>query len=526
MEVRDLVGIQVDHLFLAGLVDGRFPACSENPTIFDEKDQALLNSILKRRVLDMPAMGGQSPLSERQAEESLLFHLALCSARSSVTLCWSRTDAQGKQNLVSRFIEEVRRIPGATLQESRPRSLIPRAQEARHQSELLTRTSLEKNADPAFRASLPDNSFNAQATWEVFRAANPRRIRSLEQRIAIEKERFQFFASANSPPGRHCGNLSTAMDVLGPRFAFDSCHPLSPKKLSEWGTCRFKGFVAQVLAPEVERETTNEPDPSTLGELAHRALHGFLQNRIATKRLPLLASEEEFSILQEQLHLAATSLEKERPVGHPALWKLALEDAWRLLTRVVEKEASSPHFEGVRPQLLETTLGKGPLPILLVDGPEGNAPLYVSGRADRIDCGPHLAVAIDYKLSRADGLQKRLKESFLKSEFQLAIYAAALHAAWKLPVDGAWISLRDAQPIRLSQILLSLGLDPQDALAVGARAWEAARERPETPTLGKAIWEIAQDIRQGFYPIRPLNCDLCGYGAICRIASAFVLSEV
>ncbi len=518
VDVRDLIGARFEHVYLAGMVEGVFPASPASPELLSFEDMAQLNALAGRSVFRLGSTQG-GPLPGKLAEEPLLFHLALLSARATVTLSAPRADERGRETLPSRFLEEVRRVPGAFVVEVRPRGALPRLFEAATADELFARAALEHLAEPAARASAPDRSFSAAATWAELERRAPERARSIEERARVQRERQAFF---DGPPDREPGPFTGGVQGLAPEldqvFSFGAERPLSPRALSQLGNCRFQGFASMVLRLQPPEEVGAQADPAALGELYHRALQGFFAKARASGRLPLRADAEDLESLRRALGEAALSLQAERPTGHPGLWALAVEEAQPLLARALRAEAERPIFPGLLPARFEVELGRGDLPLLELEGPAGEAAVYVGGRIDRIDAGAQRWAAVDYKSGRAAALARRFKETFLRSEFQLAIYAAALRGARDQPVDAALMSLRDAEPLRLSDILSAMGLSLEQVLAPAAAAPSAGE--PEAVTLGGAVWQIVRDARAGRLPARSITCDYCPLGPLCRVARA------
>jgi hypothetical protein len=515
VDVRELVGARFEHVYLAGMVEGVFPAAPAAPELLSFEDMARLNALAGRSLFRLGS-GLAGPLPGRLAEEPLLFHLALLSARGSVTLSLSRADERGRETLPSRFVEEVRRVPGAFSAEARPRGPLARMGEAATLDELFPRASLEHLAPPAARASAPDRSFGAAATWDELRSRAPERAGSIEARARVELDRRASRQGPLAPePGPFAGGVQDLAPMLRATFAFGPERPLSPRVLSQLGNCRFQGFASLVLRLRPPAEVGAQADPAALGELYHRALQVFFAQARERGRLPLRADGEDLIALGRALGQAARELEAERPTGHPGLWAIALEEAQQLLSRAVRAEAEQPIFPGLLPARFEAELGQGDLPLLPLEGPDGEAPIYVGGRIDRIDAGSQRWAAIDYKSGRADSLAKRFKETFLRSEFQLALYAAALRHARPQPVDAALISLRDAEPLRLSDILSAMGLTLEQVLEPGIGATSAGG--PGVATLAGSVWGIVGDARGGRFAARSVTCDYCPLGPLCRV---------
>ena len=525
VEVRELVGRHFEHLFLAGLVDGRFPAAPEPHPLFSDEDKTRLNALVGFQVFRGPT-GADGPMPERQAEEPLLFHLALCAAGRQVTLSSARAEDGGREAIHSRFIEEVVRLPGAFLREKGPLAILPLAKDARTRSELIARAALELRSDRSLRASPIDPTVDATSIWGALRARGPARLRSIEGRIDAERERFLFFARPDAPAGRFSGDIGEkAARSLSRHFAFDEQKPLSPRALSEYGNCRFQGFSGQVLRLRGEEEADTAADAATRGDLYHRAMQLFMLDRQREGRLPLRGDDADLEALERALADAAEALAMDRHLGHPALWELTLEEASKMLARVVRSEGREPIFPGLVPWRFEEALGDE-LPLLQIPGPDGERAVSVGGRIDRIDAAQGQVGIVDYKSSKADGLEKRFRENFLQSEVQLAIYTMAVAQARQANADAAFVSLRDARVVKLSDMLLKMGLARDETLTLDVDQRRQLREKdPEHPNLGDAVWKVVKDAREGHFAVRPLDCRYCEFSSVCRIGSKVQMED-
>src|SRR5258708_2129419 len=164
VELRELPERSFDHLFVVGLVDGELPARPAADPLLSDEDRRAVNRAAQRPVFRAPAEGAQATavLPPRQAEEPLLFHLALSSARKSVALLWPRADAQGREGLRSPFVDEGSRALGRSAGDGLPIAWIPQPRDCAGPSDLLARAALDAFAEPAFRVSPPPDAAAAR----------------------------------------------------------------------------------------------------------------------------------------------------------------------------------------------------------------------------------------------------------------------------------------------------------------------------------------------------------------------------
>ena len=140
--------------------------------------------------------------------------------------------------------------------------------------------------------------------------------------------------------------------------------------------------------------------------------------------------------------------------------------------------------------------------------------MHVRGAIDRIDRGPDGAlVVLDYKSGRIESLRRKLRsDTLLAPEFQLAIYAALLRQ--RNPgarVDAQYVSLKSARrtpTLGESKVDLEalLELDPQ-------------RRKQGKPNLAEAVVARVARMRDGFFEVRPLDCDYCDLKPACRLVA-------
>src|SRR5437868_6363359 len=163
MELRELPGRSFDHLLLTGLVDGELPARPLPDPLLSDEERRAINRAAKRMVFRAASGSGEPGLlPPRQAEETLLFHLALCAARRSATLVWPRSDAQGRDALRSPFADEAARALGKEPSVV-PLQPIPLARDCADASDLLARAALDAFAEPAYRVTPPADPGAARA---------------------------------------------------------------------------------------------------------------------------------------------------------------------------------------------------------------------------------------------------------------------------------------------------------------------------------------------------------------------------
>src|SRR2546426_4481874 len=210
------------------------------------------------------------------------------------------------------------------------------------------------------------------------------------------------------------------------------------------------------------------------------------------RRLPLRGVPEEIAVLREVASAEVDAFAPEAHVGDRGLWELKRAG---LLEGLVAVVGAGPE---ARPVELERRFG--------FEDPDSWPPLRlgevpVRGIVDRIDRLPDgTLLVIDYKSSRIDSLNRRLKpEALLAPEFQLPLYAGMLRQREpSARVDAAYLSLKDA---RRTKTLRENGVDL------------------EALPLAGAVQDRVERMRAGRFPVRPLSCDYCQLKPLCRLVA-------
>ena len=493
MELRELPGRSFDHLLLTGLVDGELPARPLPDPLLSDEERRAINRAAKRMVFRAASGSGEPGLlPPRQAEEPLLFHLALCAARRSATLVWPRSDAQGRDALRSPFADEAARALGKEPSVV-PLQPIPLARDCADASDLLARAALDAFAEPAYRVTPPADPGAARALVAALAASrHGPRLRRIARAAGAERERVRAFIGEIAP-GRFSGQLSgVALQRALPAFAFGPDSPLSAHQLEDHATCAFRTLGKRLLRIEVDDRDDAELGPRERGTVLHRCLERFFRRMRDERRLPLRGVPEEIAILREVASAEMDAFATEEHVGHRALWELKRAELLEGLVAVVEAGPEA------RPVELERRFG--------FEDPDSWPPLrlgevHVRGIVDRIDRLPDgTLLVIDYKSSRIDSLNPRLKpEGLLAPEFQLPLYAAMLRQREpSARVDAAYFSLKDA---RRTKTLRENGVDL------------------EALPLAGAVQDRVERMRAGRFPVRPLSCDYCQLKPLCRLVA-------
>ena len=514
VELRELPGRSFDHLLVAGLVDGELPARPAADPLLSDEERRAVNRAAQRPVFRAPPADAQDTavLPPRQAEEPLLFHLALGSARKTVTLLWARGDAQGREALRSPFVDEVARALGRPAGQGVPIAAIPQPHECASAADLLARAALDAFAEPAFRVSPPARAADARRLLAAV-AASPLapRLQRSARAAQADRERVRAFIR-EIEPGRFSGRLSgAAQDLCSRQFAFGPDAPVSARQLEEHATCGFRTFGHRLLRLAEDEEDDVELGVRERGTLLHRCLERFFRQLRDEARLPLRGVPEELALLRQLAEAEMTAFAEEEHVGNRVLWELKRGPLIDDLVALIETET------GAAPLELERRFGfdePDSWPALRIPAPDGGPDVHVRGAVDRIDRVDDALVVLDYKSSRIETLRRKLRaDTLLAPEFQLAIYAALLRQREPLAtVDAQYVSIRSA---RRTDTLARAKVDVDALLELDP----SRRASLDKPNLANAVFAQVGKMRGGSFEVRPLDCSFCDLKPVCRLVA-------
>ncbi|HET9752604.1 MAG TPA: PD-(D/E)XK nuclease family protein, partial [Myxococcales bacterium] len=492
LELRELPGRSFEHVLVVGLVDGELPARPAADPILSDEERRAVNRAARRSVFRVPAQEGEPGLlPPRQAEEPLIFHLALCAAQRSLSLLWPRADAQGREALRSPFADEALRA-AATPPLELGLAPVPAAADCASGGELLARAALDAFAEPACRVTAPPAPAAArELAAAVARSTLELRFRRVARAAAAERERVRAFVG-EIPAGRFSGQLDgAALALAQAAFAFGAERPASAHQLEDHATCEFRTLGKRLLRIEVDDRDDAELGQRERGSVLHRCLERFFRRLRDEGRLPLQGAPEELALLREVAAAEMDAFAAEEHVGHPALWELKKAELHADLAAVVESDT------GAVPLELERRFGfedADSWPALRIGD------VHVRGIIDRVDRAPDgTLLVLDYKSGGRGPLQARLKEEvLLQPEFQLLLYAALLRQRGAARVDAAYFSLKDAER---------------------TRTLRDGRIDPDALPLSEKVLERVSLMRAGHFEVRPLSCDYCDLKPLCRLVA-------
>ncbi|XXF75868.1 PD-(D/E)XK nuclease family protein [Myxococcaceae bacterium GXIMD 01537] len=520
LDAREVAGRTFEHLFLAGLTEGRFPGREPSSPLLGDSDRVTLNKHLGRDVFRLTGGEFDERAPWRLTEDRLLFASALVAAGERVHLSFAVAGPGGQEQMPSAFLEEVRRLTGREW-ELRSLSPVVPLDEVLTEHELRQCVALESLALVKLRVSEPDPAgplLRRRFTDEPWFAE----ARALAH---VEAERLFFFSDTHRGPGPYTGAVDgpALLQALRETFTFDITRPLSASALARFGNCTYQGFLSYGLKVPEPDTPGEELDPRRRGTFWHQVLEELFKRLKEAGLLGKDADEIPDALLEAALKKAARHLEDRDHVGHPQLWRLAQERARSMARRILKDERRGLPFERAEPEGFELKFGPGAdvdswQNVVLMAGDE---PIYFEGKIDRLDAGAGGVGVIDYKSGKLD--KRSLKERLLSSDFQLPLYLYAARASGhKEAHQAAWFSLRTGNTIHLSEVLKPP--EVEDMLATDA----ATRERVAQAgglNLANAVEGLVRTLRAGHFEARPKDCGTCGYRAVCRITERRVVME-
>lgn len=526
LPVLEARGLDFDLVFILGLNDGLFPLHRGDDPLLPDSLAAALNqplaAALRRRLRERaPSFVGKllRTRAEREAEEAMLFFLALSMPEQRLVLCYSREDETGAPLAASPFLEEVVRVlvgasgKGAPIRRIGAEEFIAKPEDCFSQGEFLNAAALcIGGGDGALRALLSADT----AEWVKGRIATERHRESylalptreqLEPRQGLKRrEPDPRKLNAAGPFDGH-----VAPDERLSRFLVEK--PWNHGAVSDLAACGFKFFASRILGLKEAPEVDHEQSARDRGGSIHRLLRALMESGIDFRnRDTALAQAHRF------LDDARARYREDAP--DPVFFDLW----WQRVARTVEELIELEVVERVRtgtPELENETS----FTLALADrdgtlGQGGGASLTLNGRIDRLelyrDAGGRIARlrVLDYKDSRrADDYAKRAdpnRREFGHTDFQLALYLMAAldrYAGELLPdaaLEAGYVVLRALEKFQTHPVPRAM-FEPDP------------KARADEPPIAERILALVAEATAGRFDVDPLECDeYCPYRAVCR----------
>lgn len=367
-----LAGLRLAYLEAGGLVEGEFPAPRAAPTLL---------SLPARRAL---AAAGLALAPPPEASEDELWRSVLSCADVGLTAWRTRLDDRGRQVAASIYFDAV-------------------------DSAAVTENGAPEPAESASRREL---AIACATAWRGGSRARPRPTVAWQVvRLAAQMEqKRRSFEHAGEYEGRVTADLRP--DLTGAEAVW------SASRLESYRTCAFQFFGRFALNLYELAEQMETADAQTRGIVRHAMLEDALGELIAAQR-PLAPDTVDAAV--ERLRNSGRAIWQRAPAEHgfgrEGLWELECEPELERLEALLRGEAERSAADGVT-ALLGTELElTATLPL--------QPPMALRARLDRLDTGPGLAVAVDYK---SGSVSRKELDSGLRLQLPLYVHAAREHA--------------------------------------------------------------------------------------------------
>ncbi len=509
-DVHDVRALSFDVVFIGGLLERSFPRVHREGPFYDDREREAMSR----------AGVALEPRRLTQREERFLFYLAVTRAKRRLYLSYPVTDREGKEKLVSYYVEEVKRL-------FRPHELAARrvtlSTKAVDLAQAGSRTELRRAGVLRLSESrLREPALIGRVAAYLWRTEGESALvlkRGLEGEA--ERDSWEFF-------GAHDGVLAHPSALADLAARFGATRDFSVTSLEQYGACPFAFFCRYVLDVEAAAEPPEQLEAVDEGVILHRALREFYAERRRSRSDTRLREDERDAATTRLLAIADRHLDhfrRENPDASDGLFRLHREAVRETLAAFValeigaaagDKLAMTPaHFEAAF-GLPTNPRAADPVstPKRLVISVDTGAPASIVGKIDRIDVGAPLEGSaarsfrvVDYKRGAAPSA-RGIEEG---TSLQMPVYVMAardvlLAGSGLEPVEAAYVELRRAK--------YRAGMSRRSAVR-GGPDWDAS--------LRLAMGFIAKyviDIRGGLFPVvrrGSASCPgYCEYRDICR----------
>jgi RecB family exonuclease len=475
--VEQAEGARAEHVILADLIEGSFPA------------RSAVTPFLALGPGDEPDVASRVTF----AREMMRFLGVLGSARSGILLVYPTTDLKGQELLRAGFLDALlSRLTDEAA--GRCHLAIPRLHPALIDQPTLAGSARDLRVRAMARAS------DTGETGELVRlAADPAHRRVLTGTAAallMQQRRLR-----GTPFSEYEGLLRDGAAILELDQEFGPAFPFSPSQLETYIACPFLFFSKYVLELEsLEERDELDEDPTERGSQLHDILENFeslLRQQTDDQALERVAESEIDRVLNRE-PAGATELDL-------GLWEIERERLLRTIRQYVVQRRAYQQEGGLpfAPEHLELDFGgkEGEHPV--VELSRGGRTVRLRGRIDRIDvaqteAGPRFRV-IDYKSGSAPSTTEVKQGAML----QLPLYAMAVQ---RLLFQDGRTGLFDLGYWSLKND----GFKP-----VSFASWEE-----DQVTLVNHVLALVDQLRRGVFVVqsRKEGCEnYCEFRGVCRV---------
>ncbi|RMG53936.1 MAG: hypothetical protein D6723_06215 [Acidobacteria bacterium] len=508
LEVTQSRGLPFRAVFIVGLVEGLFPQSPVRDWIYPYQErQRLAEAGLYLEDLSPKLF---------QAKEEHFFYHAACQATERLILTYPRADAAGEQNVVSSFIEEVRR-----LYRHGEESTVPVQWRQPNPYEVRTVASWPE-LGRAILASLYQTTPDDALVLHLYNRALDAGVLtdSAFARLRMEAER------RGSAFGPFDGVLLDPVIRQQLRARFGPTRVYSASQLNTYGQCPFRFFCQRILRLEEREEASLDLVALDRGWLLHTILYRFLERHTDANlvRPRQREYEEELNRIADEVfgEYEGRALPIQR-----SLWELEKEEIRDTLMRFLEAELTYQErvlSHSVQPHWLELGFG---MTDMENSHPDSRREYYVlrrdgdviqlRGRIDRVDrSADGKYIVYDYK-SGSGASTRQMREGL---DLQIPLYMKALEGLFLGPdeevIGGGYYSLKAFH--RRNGLYRE---EFQSHTGIGRTASNLSTEEWEEIIAGaeQYAWQYVQGMRRGDFRVQPKEdacCPRCLYKTVCR----------
>ncbi len=467
-------------VFLAGLLERKFPLQIREDPVFSDAERRVLNergTILKERL-------------PRQSFERYLFYMGATRPRERLILSYPRFDLEGKQALPSFYVDEVRMLfrgPVVTKRQSIT-EVLPDWDDVSTEEEAEGRVIKEI-------CSAPETSRNVRDEKRSVALCN----------VLLGRPGFQSLLRRLLVPIQDAIRDEKVKARFQPK---DGCW--SPTLLEEYAECPYRYFAHRMLGLESQTEGI---DICRKGIILHEVLEQFFSS-FRGEQLKKASFEDAKTFCLNYFN----ELWEKEPLSGDRWYRIELERRRmeEMIVQVLRAELvdETPPLPGLEPRYFEYAFGFGETKGDQLRLRGRKKTILLRGKIDRIDVDPKgkYALVIDYKT----GKKFRLGALENGTALQLPLYLAAVKEKLGLePLGGHLYSLAAGK---------STGFHHQkhlDAAGISTSKWNRLSGEQFEAVMERAVHfaeRFSEEIEQANIAVKPRDCvSYCPYSGICRI---------
>jgi ATP-dependent helicase/DNAse subunit B len=426
----EILSLDLETLFIGGLVEGDFPRHFSRDIFFNDEERAEI---------------GLNASEDLISQDRFLFFQLLACGAHNIQFSYPQLEADAKL-LPSTFLTDlVEMVPI----EEKNTSIIDK---------FISRSSLPEHLSKSLKSDLNDADLYLYKSWRNYEA--PQKIG-----YWFEGVRSLYKKRSYREITRYEGNLSESGAV---NLSLRETHlkrPFSITALESYAFCPMQYFLQRILNLDVEEEIEATISSLEKGNLIHKILYEFYSHLKPDERLkPWESGDALKSIAKDMFQTLPYSdilwyVEKEKYFGGPLGSGL-----WDSFLRTEKEYLEQTHFI---PSLFESTFGylKGSdtdqayTRPLVIKNDKKDIKIY--GKIDRIDIDKKGRFnVIDYK-SGQGAMKTKIADILAGTSLQLPVYIMAANQILKkkradvMPASGMYYQVQDADNCRTKFVLIN-----------------------------------------------------------------------